>query len=234
MRHIIERKHLSRTSGMLMTAGLVASIVAPAALGGAASAAPAPKATTASPQVEVLFARGTFESGTLGSVVGPDFTQAVETNLPGVNVEIWGDPYAASADQSSAGPGATDMTDQLESTAASCPGTVYVLGGYSQGASVVDIAIGLKTDLGTGTAIPASLASKVAGVAVWGNPLGLSKQTIAGDSPTYGPKSVSYCNSGDPICGNGVNIFAHLEYGSNGDATNGGVLAADAIKSEYG
>ncbi len=215
-------KRLTRIFSMLAVAGTMLA-------GGLVAAAPASAATSCS-DVQVLFARGTFELKPIGSIVGPDFTKAVEKNLPGDSVSIWGDPYAANVLQTSAGPGATDMTKELESTAASCPNTKFVLGGYSQGASVVDIAIGIKTFLGSGTAIPTADASKVAAVVVFGNPLGLFGQTIKGDSKLYGPISDTYCNSGDPVCGNGINILAHLEYGLNGDAAAGGAFAASEVK----
>jgi cutinase len=87
------------------------------AIAAPASAATATRASTSCPAVYVLFARGTGESGTLGTIVGPDFTNSVQSNLSGTSVSVWGDPYAASANQSSAGPGATDMTNELESDA---------------------------------------------------------------------------------------------------------------------
>ncbi|KAE9263410.1 hypothetical protein PF008_g32371, partial [Phytophthora fragariae] len=51
----------------------------------------------------------------------------------------------------SAGPGATDMTNHVVSVAKECPNTVFVLGGYSQGASVT-------ATLGSGGTIPENLA----------------------------------------------------------------------------
>jgi cutinase len=195
-----------------------------------AVAAPASAATSPSPcpSVYVLFARGTLEAKPIGSIVGPDFTRAVESNLPGTSVSVWGDPYAANIIQTSAGAGATDLTDELESDASACPNAKFVLGGYSQGASVVDIALGIKTLLGSGTAIPASDQPKLAAILTWGNPLRLfGGETIAREEPALASRTTEYCNTGDPVCGNGFNILAHLEYGSNGDATAGGVFAAD-------
>jgi cutinase len=207
--------------------GIGSTLMTVGALATPASAATTPKATSSCPAVYVLFARGTSETGTLGTIVGPDFTSAVESNLPGKSVSIWGDPYAASADQSSAGPGATDMTDELESDASACPSAKFVLGGYSQGASVVDIALGIKTELGSGTSIPVADQPKLAGILTWGNPLRLfGGETIAKEEPALASRTLEYCNTGDPVCGNGFNIAAHLEYGSNGDATAGGVFAA--------
>jgi cutinase len=95
-----------------------------------------------------------------------------------------------------------------------------VLGGYSQGASVVDIALGIKTSLGSGSAIPVSDQPKLAAILTWGNPLRLfNKETIAAELPAVASRTLEYCNTGDPVCGNGSNIGAHLQYGSNGDAT---------------
>lgn len=55
---------------------------------------------------------------------------------------------------------------------------------------MVDKALGIRPITGgTGTTIPATLSSRVAGIAVFGNPLGLQRQTIATASPTYGARS---------------------------------------------
>jgi cutinase len=62
--------------------------------------------------------------------------------------------YAAAASQAGAGPGATDMTNQLTEVAADCPGTRFVVGGYSQGATVTSIALGIRTGVSRGTPIP--------------------------------------------------------------------------------
>jgi cutinase len=216
---------------MLKCVVSVSSVVITLMAVAAPASAATPQATSCS-SVYVLFARGTSETGTLGTIVGPDFTSAVESNLPGTSVSIWGDPYAASVNQSSAGPGATDMTDELESDASACPNAKFVLGGYSQGASVVDIALGIKTELGSGTAIPVSDQPKLAAILTWGNPLRLfNKETIAEEEPALASRTLEYCNTGDPVCGNGGDIGAHLEYGTNGDATAGGVFAANEYLS---
>jgi cutinase len=223
----------SNVSRSAWAASMVVAGLSVGAVGATAAAVPASAATAAAtscPAVNVVFARGTFEAAGLGSV-GTPFASAVASDLPGLTVTDYAVNYAASANQSSAGPGATDMSNHIISMAAMCPSTRYVIGGYSQGASVTDIAIGIKTDLGTGTTIPTSLAPLVSAVVVFGNPLGLSHQTIAEDSPTYGPKSDTFCNTGDPVCGNGGNIAAHLEYASNGDAASGAQFAANEVKA---
>jgi cutinase len=137
--------------------------------------------------------------------------------------------YAAAANQRSAGPGATEMTTHVVQTAAACPNTTFVLGGYSQGASVTDIAIGLQTSLGRGETIPPELAPRVSAIVVFGNPLGLSGQTIEEASELYGAKTKSFCNTGDIFCGAGSSIAAHLAYPRDGSVDTAVEFAAAKV-----
>ncbi len=198
-----------------------------------AASSPAANSSSSCPDVNVVFARGTGEQPGLG-IVGTPFAQAVASDLPGKTVTDYAVNYAADVSQASAGPGATDMTSHIVSLAAQCPATQFVIGGYSQGASVTDIAIGIQTTLGTGSVIPAADAAKVRAVVVFGNPLRLSGQTIAADSPAYGPKSDEFCNAGDPVCGNGSDILAHLQYATNGTAQQGAQFAAGKVSATGG
>src|SRR5690348_15781136 len=136
--------------------------------------------------VDVVFARGTGDLPGLG-VLGTPLVSAIRSALPGRTVNAYGVNYAAEASQASAGPGATDMSRHVRTVAAACPGTRFVVGGYSQGATVTDIAIGIPFGASTGEGIPAALAGRVAAVVVFGNPLGILHQTIAQRSPVYGP-----------------------------------------------
>ncbi|MFB7334419.1 cutinase family protein [Streptomyces adustus] len=186
-----------------------------------ASAAPCP-------DVEVVFARGTGEAPGLG-ITGTPLVKDIKSALPGKNVSSYAVDYAANFSQTSAGPGATDMTDRVVSTAANCAGTSFVLGGYSQGGSVTDIALGIPTRLGTGRTIPAKLAGRVKAVVVFGNPLRLSGRTIASAGDVFGPKAKEFCNTGDPVCGNGRNGAAHLTYHVNGSVEQGARFAVERI-----
>jgi cutinase len=178
----------------------------------------------------VVFARGTGEPAGLGQV-GTPFLRALTADLPGKTVTSYAVNYAADELQTSTGPGATDMSDHIISTATQCPGTTFVIGGYSQGASVTDIAIGIPTILGTGTTIPASLASRIAAVVVFGNPLALTGETITSASPHYARKAAQFCDTGDPVCGAGGNVQAHLDYAANGSTTQGARFAAGQVKA---
>ena len=194
-----------------------------AALGGTALAAPASAATCT--DIHVVFARGSGEAPGLG-ITGTPFVSAVQANAAGRSVSSYAVNYAAALDQSSAGAGATDMTNHVVQYAADCPNARIVLGGYSQGASVTDISIGIPTLLGVGRTIPTNLSSRISAVVVFGNPLRLSGQNINTASPTYGGRALDDCNIGDPVCAAGVNILAHLTYGTDGSAAAGGAFAA--------
>ncbi|MEV6926716.1 cutinase family protein, partial [Dactylosporangium sp. NPDC051485] len=208
--------------------------------GGAATSAPATAPATGTPatgaparggncaDVEVVFARGTGDLPGLG-VLGTPLVSAIRSALPGRTVNAYGVNYAADASQASAGPGATDMSRHVRTVAAACPGTTFVIGGYSQGATVTDIAIGIPFGTSAGEAIPAGLAGRVAAVVVFGNPLGIMRQTIAQRSPVYGPKTKEFCSLGDPICGNGANSTAHLRYMSDGSVQQAAQFVAGKV-----
>jgi cutinase len=161
--------------------------------------------------VHVVFAHGSGEMPGLG-ICGEPLVSGITSNLGGMSVSSYAVSYLASVDQTSAGPGATDMTNHVVSVAQECPATVFVLGGYSQGASVTDIAIGIQTTLGSGDTIPETLASRIKAIVTFGNPLKLMGETISSASSTYGSKAIEFCNMGDPVCGNGFNMMAHLTY----------------------
>lgn len=180
------------------------------------------------PDVDVVFARGTGEAPGLGGT-GTALMDALQADLPGKIVTSYAVNYDASFTQADVGPGATDLSNHVISVAGQCPQTTFVIGGYSQGASVVDVAIGIPPTLGQVTTIPASLASRIAAVVVFGNPLGDLSQTIASLSPVYGPKSDSFCNAGDPVCARGFNLDAHLAYATDGSAVQGAQFAAEQV-----
>jgi cutinase len=92
--------------------------------------------------------------------------------------------------------GANDMGAHVRAMAASCPNTREVLGGYSLGAEVADLA--------TWGRIPAGVDQHVAAVALFGN----GTRQIA---PAFAGKTIDQCAQGDPICRNGTNWPSHLQ-----------------------
>ena len=179
------------------------------------------------PDVEILFARGSGELPGLGIVGGPVVNQ-IRSRLAGRNVASWAVQYAADVAQTSAGPGATSLTNHLVQTAERCPETSFVLGGYSQGASVVDIALGVPNFLGAGRAIPAELRDRVKAIVLFGNPLALMGGKVS-NNPIWGSRAKEFCNVGDPVCGAGFNVIAHITYAFDGSATQAAQFAVGLL-----
>jgi cutinase len=107
------------------------------------------------PAIDVVFARGTTEPQDgqdqdqdqgLGSV-GYPFVNDLQNELAGKTVKFYAVQYGASDTQLTAIDGANDMENHVTTMAAQCPGTKFVIAGYSQGASVVDLALGLGPTL---------------------------------------------------------------------------------------
>ena len=94
------------------------------------------------PDVEVVFARGTNEPPGLGRV-GDALVDALRQQTGGMNIDAYGVNYAAGKLQLHGGDGAKDTINHVRQTVARCPSTRIVLGGYSQGASVMDIVAGV-------------------------------------------------------------------------------------------
>jgi cutinase len=91
------------------------------------------------PNAEVVFARGTGEPVGPGGP-GQAFYDALTSQLPGKTINLYPVNYPSTADYvNSAHAGADDEVAHVQATAASCPNTKIVLGGYSQGAGVADM-----------------------------------------------------------------------------------------------
>jgi cutinase len=189
---------------------------------GSASAAPCP-------DVEVTFARATNEPPGVG-VVGQKFIDSLRSQVGGRSVGVYPVNYPASEDFApSASAGASDASAHVQSMAADCPNTKIVLGGYSQGAMVIDlITIAQFSVAGLVPAsLPQDVADHVAALALFGNPsdryLGAPVSTV---SPWYGAKAIDLCAPGDAICTPGAALAlpthdemfsaAHLSYPNSG------------------
>lgn len=180
---------LSLTAAALLGAGVL--LVAP-------GATPSAKADNC-PDVAVTFARGTDEPQGLGRV-GQALVDALRQNT-GKNIDAYAVNYRATLLQIHGNDGAKDAIKHIKEVADKCPATPQVLGGYSQGASVVDIVTGTQIGgVGWGDALPAQYASHVVAVTTFGNPADRSGGSIAAQSAMFGAKAVDYCNPEDPIC----------------------------------
>ncbi len=151
------------------------------------------------PDVALTFARGTDEPAGLGRV-GQALADGIRQNT-GKNVDAYPVNYRATLLQLHGNDGAKDAIKHIKDVADKCPSTPQVLGGYSQGASVVDIVTGTQIGgVGWGDSLPPQYASHIVAVTTFGNPADRSGGTIAAQSAMFGAKAVDYCNPEDPIC----------------------------------
>lgn len=199
----------------LLRAAVALAVIPPAAsvvLPSTASAQPCP-------DVEVVFARGTSEPPGVGRV-GQALTDALANQLGGRTVTTYGVNYPASYDFLNTAVGATDAAGRIASMAAQCPDTRIVLGGYSQGAAVVDMLAGVPPlgnkigDIGSAPPLAPGLNGNVAAVAVFGNPATKFGNPVSAAGSFTG-KAIDLCADGDPICSDGRNPFAHTHYESS-------------------
>jgi cutinase len=192
---------------------------------GALLATPIPIAAAAPcPDVEVVFARGTFEAPGVGGI-GQSFVDSVRRQASGKSVSVYAVNYPASTDFPTAVQGIRDAADHIEATAANCPDTRIVLGGFSQGAAVAGFVTSEAVPSGADAEdvpdpMPPSVADHVAAVTLFGKP-GPGFMSLIGSPQVeigslYQPKTIDLCIANDPICageGDGVN---HSLYNQNG------------------
>jgi cutinase len=177
------------------------------------------------PDVETVFARGTDEPPGVGPK-GQAFVDSLRSKVAGRSVEVYAVNYPATDDFArSLSAGAADARAHVQSTVADCPDTRMVLGGYSQGAAVIDI---ITEEL------PPEVASHVAAVAIFGNPESSYARTLGGRqiptiSPLYRPKTIDLCVPNDPICSEGTDSNAHQLYVQSGLTDQAATFVAEKL-----
>ncbi|OTA33236.1 hypothetical protein BTJ68_06143 [Hortaea werneckii EXF-2000] len=113
--------------------------------------------------VTFIFARGSTETGNMGSTVGPALAKALISALGSDGVAIQGVEYPATIESniSMGSEGGPEMAKLAQQALSNCPDTKIALSGYSQGATVTHYAVksgGLD-------------AEKVSAVVLYGDPL---------------------------------------------------------------
>ncbi|WP_319433943.1 cutinase family protein [Mycobacterium sp. RTGN5] len=229
----------ARTAKVMQSAMFVA-LASIGVVAGPAATANAAEGSCAA--VEVVFARGTFEAPGVGAT-GQSFVDSLNARLPGKAVEAYGVNYPASLNFGQAVDGVADAANKIQAISAECPATKIVLGGYSQGAAVAGyttsstVPAGIALPASISGPLPASVASHVAAVALFGTPddwfLGLADRSAPpiaiGD--LYVGKTIQLCATGDPVCyPGGLDRSAHSTYKTNGMADQ----AADFVVSKLG
>jgi cutinase len=176
---------------------MVAAMLSAAALlvAPAVTSVGVPTASAACPAVEVIFARGRLEPAGAGQL-GNAFVSALRQKS-GKNVNLYAVRYPA---DNQIDVGANDMSARVQSTMAACPDTRIVLGGYSLGAAVTDVALAVPfAFFGFNNPLPPGADQHVAAVALFGN----GSQwvgPITNFNPIYNDRTIELCHADDPIC----------------------------------
>jgi cutinase len=202
------------------------------------------------PDVEAVFARGTSEPPGVGGV-GEPFVDQLRSAVGAKSLDVYPVNYEASSDFSdriqfaqSVVDGIRDAGGHIQATAANCPKTRIVLGGYSQGAAVA----GFVTSASIPSGIPAEyvqflpkpmppdVANHVAAVTLFGTPSAQWLQNYGAPAivigPLYAPKTLELCAAGDTICdgsAGGTPSLAHAEYPMNGMTAQAADFAASHL-----
>ncbi|KAH8901442.1 putative cutinase [Thozetella sp. PMI_491] len=160
--------------------------------------------------VTFIFARGSTESGNMGTIVGPQTCAALQAQLGASKVACQGvgDGYLATlADnflpQNTSPEAIQAATNLFQLAHTKCPNTKVVAGGYSQGTAVMDNSI---------QALSSEIRNQIKGVVLFGF---TRNAQDGGKIPNY-PSSQTqvYCAVGDLVCDNTLVITpAHLTYG---------------------
>ncbi|KAF2765925.1 cutinase, partial [Teratosphaeria nubilosa] len=154
--------------------------------------------------ITVLFARGTFEIGNVGSVIGPQLFSAL-SRLTNGNIALQGLNYDANLldDFSFGASDGPKMTQLARQALQQCPGTKLVMSGYSQGCMVVHSSLN-SGEMNSGS---------VAAVVYFGDPRKRRSRTLVVDLVIK-----TFCAAGDGVCLTGGFFITagHLSYG--GDA----------------
>ncbi|KAK3680238.1 hypothetical protein LTR78_000616 [Recurvomyces mirabilis] len=155
--------------------------------------------------ITILFARGTTESGNVGTLAGPPLFQAVANAVGAGNVAVQGVNYGATIAGFLVGgdpAGSSTLASLLAKAQSKCPKTKLVLSGYSQGGQLVHNAAAM---------LSASQTSFVNSVVIFGDP---DNGRAIGKIPSS--KVLIICHVGDDICLGGDLVLApHLTYALN-------------------
>lgn len=226
----------------------VAAMLTTATLATGPTGLPVASADEGCPDVEVIFARGTFEPPGVGGI-GQAFVDELraQPKLAGKSVDIYAVNYPASLNFPAAADGVIDASNRVRDMANRCPGTKMVLGGYSQGAAVAGYVTADKIPDGyippngiTGPMAP-EIAKHVAAVALFGKPSNGFLNMVDRTAPPitvgslYAAKTIDQCVPEDPICSpTGGDNGAHQAYAVNGMTAQAATFAADRVAAATG
>src|SRR6185312_16626593 len=103
--------------------------------------------------------------------VGASFVDSLSGRVGGRSVGSYAVDYPATYDFLKVAAGANDASGHIQYMIANCPNTRLVLGGYSQGAAVIDVIAAVPVPaVGFNNPLPPNAPDHVAAIAVFGNP----------------------------------------------------------------
>ncbi|MBX7432173.1 cutinase family protein [Mycobacterium sp. Y57] len=180
------------------------------------------------PDIEVIFARGTDDTPGLGRV-GDAFVNSLRGKVGGRSVGAYAVNYPASFDFLAAAGGANDASARVQYMMANCPDTRLVLGGFSQGAAVIDIVSAVPFPaVGFNNPLPPNAPDFVSAIAVFGNPTTKLGVPLTASS-VWGSRAIDLCTAGDPVCSDGDDIPAHSNYVPSGLANQAAGFVAGLL-----
>ncbi|KWX20755.1 serine esterase [Mycolicibacterium wolinskyi] len=207
----------------------------PNAMMPSANAAPCPDA-------EVIFARGTTELPGVGPT-GDAFVESLRSQLGAKTVNVYAVNYPATTDFPTAVQGISDARARIVSTAANCPDTKMVLGGFSQGAAVMGFVTASVVPDGVSpvdvpTPMPPEIADHVAAVALFGKPSNRFMRVLNDPPVVVGPhyeaKAIDLCVQNDLVCDpQGRSFAAHNQYSEAGLVAEGAAFVARKLQASW-
>ena len=227
----VRRRHIAVSIG--------AAAVATCAL----QSAPIPSAQAAPcPDAEVVFARGTTEAPGVGPT-GEAFVDSLRSRVGAKSVGVYAVDYPATTDFPTAVDGIMDARAHVLATAANCPRTKIVLGGFSQGAAVMGfVTANVVPDgvspLDVPAPMPPEVANHVAAVSLFGKPSTRFMHAINDPPITIGPqyvaKTIDLCVDDDLVCDSeGRSFSAHNQYVDSGMVDQGATFVANHLQASW-
>jgi cutinase len=194
------------------------------------------------PDAEVVFARGTTEDPGLGPT-GDAFVDSLRARIGTRSLGVYPVDYPATTDFPTAVVGITDARTHVLATAANCPHTKIVLGGFSQGAAVTGfVTANVVPDgvsaLDVPAPMPPEIANHVAAVALFGKPSTRFMHAINDPPITVGQqylaKTIDLCVDNDLVCdSHGTSFSAHNEYVDAGLVDQGAAFVASQLQASW-
>jgi cutinase len=205
--------------------------------------APMPSAHAAPcPDAEVIFARGTTELPGVGPT-GQAFVDSMRSQVGAKSVEVYAVDYPATTEFRTAVDGISDARAHILATAANCPQTKMVLGGFSQGAAVMGfVTANVVPDgvsaLDVPAPMPLDIADHVAAVALFGKPSARFMRVINDPQIVIGPdyvgKTIDLCVDDDLVCDpDGRSFSVHAQYPETGMAAQGATFVVQKLQASW-